>query len=138
MRQVTSSSGAGKIWHDSMELLINSPYNKKTPFDFSKIVPVEIGGEIYYGLPGDDVRQIQNLLADTSLIVTPHDGDTFSFETDMQIPLKAGISVRWFVNDKFIGEGAEISFHPPAPALYTLRAVSTHKEETVEVRVVAR
>lgn len=136
MRQITSSSGAGKIWHDAMELLINSPYNKKTSFDFSKLAQYKIAGEIQYGLPGDDVEMHKYLLADTSLILNPHDGDTFSFETTTEIPLKAGASARWYSNGKFIGEAEEISFHPIAPGSYTLRATTPDKEEVVEIRVV--
>ncbi|MDO8483143.1 MAG: transglycosylase domain-containing protein [bacterium] len=136
MRQITSTSGAGKIWHESMELLINSPYNKKTPFDFSKIVPIEIGGEIYYGLPGDNVTQIQNLLADTSLILNPHDGDTFSFETGMQISFRASASARWYANDEFIGESTTVSFHPDISGNYTIEAVDQSKKEVITIRVV--
>ncbi len=137
MRQITSSTGAGKIWHDSMEVLLNSEYNKKTPLDFSALVPYEIGGKIEYGLPGDDINFIENRLFDTSLVTNPHDGDTFSFESGMEISLRSNSRVRWFEGDTFLGEGVEVPFHPLTPAAYTLRAKSKNMEESIIIRVVA-
>lgn len=136
MRQITSSSGAGKIWHDSMQVLMNSQYNNKTPFDFSKLTAYEINNKIEYGLAGDNITKIQNLLTDTSLITNPHDGDTFSFEPNMQILLRAKGSARWYANNNPIGEGAEISFQPVTSGTYTIRATSQSKEEIVKILVV--
>ena len=34
MNNVSGQTGAGKIWHQAMNLLINSEYNKKTNFNF--------------------------------------------------------------------------------------------------------
>lgn len=136
MRQITSSSGAGKIWHDAMELLINSEYNKNTPFDFSKLSTYQINGKIEYGLPGDNVKSSQNLLAEKSLILKPHDGDVFSFEAGMEISLKSANLARWYENDNFIGDGQEISFHPSAPGTYTIRAESQNKNETITIKVI--
>jgi len=136
MKQITSTSGAGKIWHDSMELLMNSSYNKNTPFDFSKLASYQIGNKIEYGLPGDDVKSAQNLLAEKSLILNPHDNDTFSFENGMVIALKSSVSARWYVADKFLSEGTEISFKPTQIGTYTIRAVGGNKEEIVAIKVV--
>lgn len=136
MRQITSSSGAGKIWHDAMELLMNSPYNKKTPFDFSALVGYQFGEKVEYGLPGDDVLSHTNLLAEQALILNPHDGDTFSFEPDMYISLKATALTKWYADSQFIAESTEVSFHPAAPATYTFRATGADKDESVTIRVV--
>jgi len=136
MRQVTSVSGAGKIWHDSMELLMSSPYNKNTPLDFSKLTSYQIGDKVEYGLPGDDVKSAQNLLTEKSLILNPHDGDTFSFEAGMVIALKSNEPVRWYANDNFLGQDAEISFKPREVGTYTIRAVGQNFEETVTIKVV--
>jgi len=136
MQEITSTAGAGKIWHDSMELLLNSPYNKNTPLDFSKLAAYQIGGKVEYGLPGDDVKSVQNLLAEKSLILNPHDGDTFSFETGMEITLKSGYLVKWYVNGMLLGSGQEIFFRPPVAGAYTIRAAGQTKDETATIRVV--
>ena len=142
MRQITSSSGAGKIWHDAMELLINSPYNKKTPFDFSKITTYEIDGKLEYGLPEDNVENAKNLLSEKSLILNPHEGDTFKFEANTEIKLEARTSVKWYSYNStypggyelFLGEGKKISFHPISPDTYVIRAVS-FEEEIIKIKV---
>jgi membrane carboxypeptidase/penicillin-binding protein PbpC len=136
MKQITSVTGAGKIWHDAMELLINSPYNKKTPFDFSKLTEYQIGSKIEYGLPDDDVKFAQNLLTEKALIINPHDKDTFSFEPGMTIILTSGELVKWYADENFIGEGVKIQFQPKNVGTYTIHAVGQTKKETVEIMIV--
>ncbi|MDO8590943.1 MAG: transglycosylase domain-containing protein [bacterium] len=138
MRQITSASGAGKIWHDAMELLLNSEYNKKTPLDFSKLTAYEIANKLEFGLPNDDVKMKQNLLSDKSLIINPHEGDTFSFESGMQIPLKSNSPASWYSDEELIGRGETVSFYPSTPKTYSIRAITASKEESVTIRVVSR
>lgn len=136
MHQITSTSGAGKIWRDAMELLLNSQYNKKTPLDFSKLTPFEINNRLEFGLTGDDVKTKQNLLSDTALITNPHDGDIFSYEPGMEIPLRSNSTAEWYVNGKFLASGNSLSFPPSSPGSYTLRAITPASEESVTFSVV--
>lgn len=138
MRQVTSISGAGKIWHDTMEALLNSAYNRKTPFDFSHIALYRIGETDFYGLPAEKTDEHRNLLEEKALILNPHDGDTFIFERDMAIPLKARTPARWYVNGLLLAEGAEASFSPARAGIYTVRAAAPSREEALKISVVSK
>ena len=96
--EISGQEGAGTIWSEAMELLLNSEYNKKTPFDFSLIKEYNFDGNLEYGLAGDNYQKILNTLEDNSLILNPHDGDNFLLEEGSQIILKAKENVKWFIN----------------------------------------
>lgn len=137
LKQITGQSGAGAIWNDTMELLFNSPYNKKTPLMFDDIRDVLIDGNLESGLAGDDVSVHQRALPDEEVIISPQADDTFLFEERMRIPLIAREAADWYVDDQFLGYGARISFSPHKPGTYHIRAeLDTHEKNDIVVRVV--
>jgi len=127
MDEVSGQVGAGRIWAEIMELLLNSKYNKKTPLNFDLIREFNYMGEIEYGLPNDNYQKCQNLLKgeDQSLILNPHDGDTFLLEENSKIILKAKENVKWFIDGKFLGEDKDIIFTPTEPGQYQIKAESS-------------
>ena len=136
MDKISGQNGAGRIWNEAMNLLINSEYNKKTPFDFDLIQEFYQDGSIEYGLFEDNYEENKNLLQDDSLILNPHNQDTFLFEENTQILLRAKESVWWYVNDSFWGEGKEIVFDVENSGVYTIKALGENgKEEVVEIFV---
>lgn len=123
LKHVTGQSGAGGVWHDAMELLMSSPYNKKTPFDFSHVRDFSIKGTADFGLVGDTPADHRNLLPDDTLILSPQDGDTFLKETYTSIPLISSENVSWYSNKKFLGTGNRIIFAPHEPGDYDIKAL---------------
>lgn len=138
LKHVTGQSGAGAIWHDTMEMLMNSEYNKKTPFDFSHTKEVLIDGSIDFGLPNDVVKDHRTLLRDDSLITAPLDGDTFLKETRTTVPLISPEAVSWYANGAYIGDGARAYFSPPQTGDYIIRAVGERGSAQITVHVVSR
>ncbi|MCK4891864.1 MAG: hypothetical protein KAS78_04305, partial [Candidatus Pacebacteria bacterium] len=72
MDGISGQSGAGRIWNEAMNLLINSEYNKKTPFEFDLIKEFYKDENIEYGLFEDNYEENKTLLQDDSLILNPH------------------------------------------------------------------
>lgn len=124
LKHITGQSGAGGIWHDAMELLMNSAYNKKTPLNFSEVEDFLIQGSIDFGISGDVVKEHRNLLPDETLILSPQNDDMYLKEARTSIPLISRENVSWYVNDEFLGMGTRISFFPPEARSYTIKAVS--------------
>lgn len=136
MRQISGQIGAGKVWHEVMEVLLNSPYNRKTPFSFDSIKEFTESGTIEYGLHGDDYNMAKFLLKEQQLIVNPHNKDVFIYDKKTVIPLRAKKPVEWLVNNAFVGMDDEISWHPPQPGLYTITAHSDDgKEKSINIRI---
>ena len=122
LKHVSGQTGAGVVWHDAMEMLMNSPYDHKTPLDFSKITQVPIDGSLEIALPGDVVSEHQNLLPDNPLIMSPQDGDTFKFDPRMVIPLISPQEVEWYANGEYLGKGERITYSPSAAQDYIILA----------------
>ena len=140
MDQVSGSIGAGRIWHDVMELLYASSYNKKTPFSFTHIKEFPDTAGIEYGLEGDDYERMKNTLQafDSALILSPHDHDVILLQ-GAQIPLRAKEPVRWYINGNAFSEDIEneITFHPTMAGVYAVKAItSSAKEEAITIEVV--
>jgi membrane carboxypeptidase/penicillin-binding protein PbpC len=136
LRHVTGQSGAGKIWNESMELLFNSEYNKRTPFSFSKTKGVYMGNSIDFGLPEDNMEDHRNLLEDGKLIITPHEGDTLRFEGNMVVPLTSRKNLEWYDKGRLLGSGNLVEFRPFRPGTYSIKAYdSQHRSETVTFTV---
>lgn len=135
IKQVSGSAGAGKVWHDVMELLLASPYNTRTPFDFKDILEFTGGDGINYGLEGDDTEKAKNILLENTLILSPHDGDVFTYIKGMVVPLRARGTVRWYVNGEAIGEGDEILWNPSKASAYRVTARNNDREEFVSVSI---
>jgi len=135
---VSGQMGAGNIWSSVMELLLNSEYNKKTPFDFSSIAEFENGENMEYGLSGDDYVKTLNTLKekDVSLILSPHDGDFFILEEGTKIILEAKENVRWFINGEFLNEGERVIFIPQKPGQYQIKAEGSNEAgETITIYI---
>ena len=136
MDEISGQIGAGTIWAQIMELLLNSKYNKKTPFDYSLIKEFYRDGNIEYGLMNDDYEKILNALKEKSLILNPHDGDIFILEENTQIILKAKEPVSWFIDEKSLSENNNI-FAPKETGYYQIKAKAVRDgfQETVTVWV---
>ncbi len=129
--------GAGRIWHEVMELLLNSNYNKKTPFLFDLVEEFPEGEHIEYGLQGDDYEKIKNILLsqDSSLILTPHNGDRFLLEENTKIICRAKEGVDWFINNQHFLHAKEAIFTPKETGVYKIMAKSKNTQETIEIIV---
>lgn len=136
MDKISGQSGAGRIWNEAMNLLINSEYNKKTPFEFDHIQEFYKDGNIEYGLLEDDYKENKNLLQDDSLILNPHNGDIFLLEENTRIPLRAKNDVWWYIDDSFWGEGKEAVFDIQNAGAFKIKALGEEgKEEVIEIFV---
>lgn len=136
--KISGQQGAGLIFSNIMELLFNSKYNHRTPFDFSFVKDFQSDQAIDWGLQGDDYQKIQNLLLekDSSLILLPHDGDNFLLEANTRIILRASQEVDWFVNNEFLGHGKTWIFSPrdPVSSVYQIKAQSpTGQSEEIKI-----
>ncbi len=135
MNALSGQEGAGRIWAEIMELLFNSKYNKKTPFKFNLIEEFKMGEGVEYGLKKDDYQRIKNILIaeDKGLILNPHQGDTFLFEENSKIILKAKEKVSWFINGEFLNQGEEVIFSPPKSGNYKIKAQNLSQNEIIEI-----
>jgi len=124
MDAISGQQGAGRIWSEVMELLFNSEYNKKTPFEFNLIEEFYQNGHLEYGLGNDDFEKGLNTLKEREsvLILNPHQGDSFLFERETKIILKARENVNWFVNEEFFDIGNKVIFIPEKPGQYQIKA----------------
>lgn len=159
MDAVSGQTGAGLVWSQIMELLFNSQYNKKTPFDFSLIQEFNEGENLEYGLARDDYQKFLNVLKekDTALILNPHEGDVFLLEEHTNIILEAQKEVKWFihpvrdygsnetleneqisngVNGEFLAQGEKILFSPQEAGNYRIKAQDSNGlEETININI---
>lgn len=135
--EVSGQTGAGMIWATIMEVLLNSSYNKKTPFEFNLLKEFNENGNIDYGFNGDDYENTKNILKerDTSLILFPHDGDVFLLEKGTKIPLKAKGPVSWFINEKLFDQEETSVFVPAGIGYYQIKAVSPSQEEIITIMI---
>lgn len=130
MEEVSGQIGAGRIWSEIMELMLNSDYNKKTPFNFDLIKEYKEEDNIEYGLPQDNYEEIKTLLLkENELILDPHPNDIFLFQENSTIILKARKKVKWFVNGKYINQGKKSFFRPSQPGNYQIEALSENGEK---------
>jgi penicillin-binding protein 1C len=137
LKHVTGQSGAGGVWHDAMELLMNTPYNKRTPLDTSLVHEVEVQGSLDFALWDDVITEHQNLLQDTALITSPHDGDTFLKESQTRIPLISSEDVTWYSNDEYLGSGSRMLFTPNVASDYTIKALTrSGKSSLIHIHVI--
>lgn len=138
MHEVSGQSGAGKIWHEAMQLMYTTEYNKNTAFSFKDISSYPMNGTLEFGLAGDDIDSARNELQknDTALITNPHAGDRFEYIPGTVIPLRSKQVSEWKINDEFMGRGTEISWKPKGAGTYTIEAKSDQKSEKVTVSLV--
>ena len=136
--QVSGSSGAGAVWHDVMEYLFSTPYNKKTRLETDTVRRIFIAGSDEWGLANDNVLEHQDLLQDDKLIVSVHGGDVFEIANNLVIPLRARKPVRWSVNGQDYGITNDTVFLPSTAGVYEIAAYDAErdKREIVTVEVV--
>lgn len=139
LKQVSGQSGAGAVWHDVMNLLLETPLNKKTTFDMHdvRLFPVEDSNE--WGLHDDTIEEHRNLLTRDSLIVSPYENDSYEYFADMTIPLRASKEVVWSVNGKELGTGTVVEFRPDAIGRYEIDATekTSNRREIIVIHIVS-
>lgn len=136
--EVSGQIGAGVIWSETMELLLNSEYNKKTPFEFNLIKEFRDGENIEYGLSSDSYEKSLNALKEkeVSIILNPYDGDVFLLEENTKIILKAREDVNWFINEEFWAKGKNVIFTPRKLGVYQIKAVSPNgSQEMINILI---
>lgn len=119
---LSGQTGAGRIWAEAMELLFHSPYNKKTPFSFDLVEEFENDSTLEFGLKNDNYEKQRLLLKqqDSSLVLSPHNGDRFILSETKTIQFKGNRSLQWTVNGSFLGAGNETTFTPQTSGTYTI------------------
>lgn len=139
LQHVTGQSGAGGVWHDTMEYLMNTDYNRRTSLDLTEVKDILIDGSVDFGLAGDIVAEHRNLLPDNDLIASPLSGDTFMFSDSIAIPLVSQSDASWYVDGVFLGDGKRVSFSPKTIGDHTIKAVEQNGEtQTVTIHVIVR
>ncbi len=136
--RVTGASGAAKVWQQTMELLMNSDYNRHTPLDLSGIDSMYVDGNATFGLEGDAISFAKKVMLKDILILHPHDGDTFLLEEHSQIPLIASKMAEWFLDGKPLGVGEKIDFTPTRAGHFELSATSNSKTEQIFIDIIDR
>ena len=135
---VSGQAGAGRIWNEVMQLMLNSDYNKHRQFDFSNIKEYQGKDGVEFGLANDDFEKSRDIIKkqDEAFILSPHDNDVFLFTPDAQIALKAKDSAVWTINGQDYGTGQEIFFSPKKGGSYEITASSQSRTETITVRFI--
>lgn len=135
--QVSGSSGAGLVWHDVMEYLLSTDYNRETGLELANIERLHIDDNDEWTLRGDKVLEHQNLLLKDNLILSIHPGDVFELSDNLVIPLHARRTVEWSVNGQSYGTSQETNFTPDGSGTYEITAFDnqTAKREIVLVKV---
>jgi penicillin-binding protein 1C len=129
LEQVSGSSGAGLVWHDVMELLLNTDYNRGTKLTRTKIEQSLIGNNNEWIIQGDVISEHRYLLEDNNLILSIHNNDIFELSRETTIPLKARKEVAWSVDGKNIGTHKETTFTPKQVGTYEIIALDEDSKE---------
>ena len=137
MYQLSGSIGAGKIWHEVMETMLNSTYNKETAFDFGKIHEYQKSGNIEYGLASDHYETVRNLLETSDLILQPHNYDTLQYTAGMSVPLLSKEQSIWSIDTSILGQGINLTWQPEKPGTYIISA-RTIQGKSQKIKVVIK
>ncbi len=137
LKQVSGLSGAGVVWHDTMNILLESSYHLGHEVEIDGLAKFPIGHSLEWGLPGDNVASATELLLDTDLILHPHDTDSFAYSTTTVVPLRASTEVDWYINGTKLKTGTEASFTPDAIGVYEIMAIDTKtgQREILTIRI---
>ncbi|MCK5590984.1 MAG: hypothetical protein KAI72_03410, partial [Candidatus Pacebacteria bacterium] len=138
LKQITGQSGAGKIWNETMQVVQYSDEYEDVPFNFDQIKEFITNDSIVYGLPEDDFEKHRNLLEESDLILSPHEGDNILFEENTSIPLVSPHETTWFINDVRVGQGQKITFSPDEIGQYKITAEYLDQKETISIDIVSR
>ena len=134
MRHVSGMAGAGAIWHDAMELLFTTPYYTGQQLTNDTLAKVPSARGFSWSLPGENVNDHAHLLAEQSLILSPHDGDTLLYTPGMSIPLRASRECTWSLEGT--GTIRNGYFYPEGSGAYTVSATADDgTRDTVSIRV---
>jgi membrane carboxypeptidase/penicillin-binding protein PbpC len=120
LAQVSGQSGAGTVWRDVMDYLLSSPYNTQRSFSDTDMRLLTVDGQEEWGLSSDNPAAHRDLLIADALITSVHEGDTFAYEADMRIPLRARAPLTWYANGRLLGTGTDLTFTPPTPGRYEI------------------
>lgn len=136
MKQITGLAGAAKVWHEVMNLMYNTDYNKNTPFNFDKIQYIQSGDTLDFALAGDDYSSAREIMLHPQLMLNPHEGDQFLLQSGASITLSASAEVDWSVNGQFFAH-AQKTFYPISKTgSLTIKAASSDgKTQQVTVTV---
>jgi membrane carboxypeptidase/penicillin-binding protein PbpC len=135
LKQVTGQAGAGAIWHDVMNLLLESEYNKQTLIGTELLTQYPISNSNEWGLKEDVVENHKSLLLDEAIILSPYENDSFEFFEGISIPLKAKKIVKWSVNGKDMGANATIEFKPESFGNYEIIAIDEESNQREIIRI---
>ncbi|MEY3783706.1 MAG: hypothetical protein RLZZ230_28 [Candidatus Parcubacteria bacterium] len=127
--QVSGQTGAGAVWHEVMEYMINTPYYHGNNLSLDHLSRFNINRNEEWGLPADIVSEHQSLLTTDNLIISIHQGDVFALTENTTIPLKARKIVTWTVNGQSLAEGTETIFHPTETGNYEIEAIDVLGEK---------
>jgi len=134
LTQLSGQSGAGSVWKRAMDIVLNSPYRSDATFTFDTLKTFDGPNGDMYGLPDDNVESAQTKLADTRLVLQPHEGDVFLYTPDTTIQLVGTVPLTWSINEDVIGSGSLLAWHPPAPGTYTITATNDKEvSETINI-----
>ena len=135
MDGLSGSQGAGPLWRSVMEHMANTSYNKGTMFTNKRTQTYTVAGSNYEGLPDDQVESMRALLLERTLILHPHNRDTFLLESNTAISLQSDSIVTWSINGTPIATDAHHYWQPDAPGTYTVRADSETLKQEITVVV---
>ena len=137
LKQVTGQSGAGAVWHDVMNLLLSTSYNKNTSIKKDTLAKFTIEHSDEWGLIGDKVDDHRRLLLNDTLIQSPYNDDSFEFFTGLTIPLKGSKELEWSINGKIIGFAKNLKFQPDSSANYEISAFDkeANRREIIQISV---
>ena len=134
--EVSGTLGAGRIWQESMQALLSSPYNHNRKFNFDLLTPYQTDDLTEFGLGNDNYELMkQALSAQSELILTPHIGDVFLWETTTAIRLRSTQKADWTIGDELFKNTSEFSWHPPAPGVYMIQAQLGNKTEQIQIQL---
>ena len=138
MEGVSSQIGAGTIWSETMELLLNSEYNKKTEFEFDFLKKFQNQNNIEYGLAGDIYEKQKNALKQKNfdIILSPHNNDVFLLQENTEIILEAKEEVEWYLENKFLDKKQKIIFSPKNSGTYEIKAETQNgSQQTITIHI---
>ena len=136
---VSGQVGAGRIWNEVMQSMLNSKYNANTKFDFSDIKEYQGKNGVEFGLADDNFEKSENIIEsqDKTLILNPHDNDVFLFTPTAEIALEAKEVVDWKITGPAFSETTvaqqKIFFAPKKGGSYKITASSKSQTETITV-----
>jgi membrane carboxypeptidase/penicillin-binding protein PbpC len=133
---VSGQVGAGRIWNEVMQSMLNSGYNTNEQFDFSDIKEYQGKNGVEFGLADDNFKKSENIIEsrDKAFILSPHDNDVFLFTPDAEIALEAKDSADWTINGQSYGNGQKIFFAPKKEGYYQITASSQLQTESITVQ----